>query len=219
MISFSYDCPHPECLTKNTGFQGVQPVATQQRKAEVSLFAQCNTCGRGIVLHLKYKPSVGGHLDFNYIGQSQMWAAYDVITISPKPLEPDLPDHLPATVATRMFEVENAFASHKSPLLIGMGLRAVIEAAVKNLDREAKGNLFQRIDALSALLPPSLIALLHTVRIFGNDSAHDTDADALSPEQLQDEIIEARELVRLFLIYTFELPARVAAAQAKRAKA
>jgi len=71
---------------------------------------------------------------------------------------------------------------------------------------EGKGMINNRIRELEKeeLLPSILVSLLDHVKYFGNVSMHEEDVD---PSKSDCEA--AREFTRLFLTYTFTLPAKV----------
>lgn len=196
-------------MTKNSGFVANASVHNPNETNMISLFGVCKNCGRGVVFYCK-KTGANGNPPERLHGQVLM-EGYKPILIWPEPPQPDIPANLPATVLKRIIETETAFAAASMPMLIGIGLRGVVEAAVKDLHPEATGSLYKRIEAMKDLLPDSLIKLLHAVRIFGNDSAHDLAEVDMTPNEMQAEIVAVRELVRLFLTYAYELPARVAA--------
>lgn len=81
---------------------------------------------------------------------------------------------LPSTVARLYAETLHALAS-ASPVLTGIGLRALLEAVCK--ERSAMGkDLFHKIDSLVALkvLTPAAADVLHKIRTLGNNAAHES---------------------------------------------
>ena len=215
MSEFSYECPH--CLTKNGGFVATASSPNPYEPRKHSTFAACKSCGRAVVF---YGAQTGAHSGKpEQLSGQAFFQGYSVEFVWPEPPRPDIPANLPPSVLKRIVETEAAFTSASMPMLIGIGLRGIVEAAVKNLHPEATGSLYKRIEAMKDLLPDSLIKLLHAVRIFGNDSAHDLPDVEMTPAEMQAEVVAVRELVRLFLTYAYELPARVAAAEANQVKA
>ncbi|MBX7057943.1 MAG: DUF4145 domain-containing protein [Leptospirales bacterium] len=67
-----------------------------------------------------------------------------------------------------------AAAQGNFPTLVGIGIRAVVEAVCKDL-KVKKRNLEQRIDELvkKAMLTPDGANILHRLRHLGNEAAHD----------------------------------------------
>jgi hypothetical protein len=90
----------------------------------------------------------------------------------------------------------------------GAMFRKSLDIATKILDpTSANKNLFQRITALekAGRLTADLAAWAHEVRIDGNASVHDDE-----PETRED-VAAIHEFARAVLLYTFTLPALVAA--------
>lgn len=66
--------------------------------------------------------------------------------------------------------------SDNSPILAGIGLRALIETVCK--ENEAEGdNLFKKIDDLVTkdILTPAGSVILHKIRTLGNDATHEVE--------------------------------------------
>jgi len=89
--------------------------------------------------------------------------------------------------------------------------RKAVELTVKDLNPEGTGMLNARIRQLQKkeAVPDTLINLLDTVKFLGNEGAHEED-----PPSAED-VERGRDFTRLFLVYSYELPARVSAALAK----
>ena len=69
-------------------------------------------------------------------------------------------------------------------------------------------NLVQRIDELNErrLITPAMKDWAHAIRLEGNDATHEEDEDFS-----EHQAIWMKEFTELFLIYSFTLPARIAA--------
>ena len=81
--------------------------------------------------------------------------------------------YLPKTVQALYEETHRAFANN-SPVLVGIGLRALIENVCR--DRQAAGtNLWEKIDWLQRqqMLTPAGTTILHKIRALGNKAAHE----------------------------------------------
>lgn len=81
--------------------------------------------------------------------------------------------HLPQKIQ-RIYRETLQALNGKSPILAGIGLRALIEAVCK--ENNATGNdLYKRIDDLVAknILTPNGSKILHKVRALGNEAAHE----------------------------------------------
>ncbi len=132
---------------------------------------------------------------------NDVWPAYEA---------PAMIEFLPKDVAKAFIEGEETLANnHLSSAAVAY--RKAIERTLKEQHVEAKGVLNTRIRALEKqnALPKVLIDLLDTIRFLGNDGAHDDDPTKA-------DVIAGRDFTRLFLTYTYELPARVEAALAGR---
>jgi hypothetical protein len=84
--------------------------------------------------------------------------------------------YLPSKVQRIYNETLQALNS-KSPVLAGIGLRALLETVCK--EEAATGdNLFKQIDDLVAknILTPAGAKILHRLRILGNEAAHEVKA-------------------------------------------
>lgn len=80
---------------------------------------------------------------------------------------------LPATVR-RIYDETLQGLSNQSPVLAGIGLRALLETVCK--EKKAKGrNLLRKIDNLvsASVLTPASAAILHKIRTLGNLAAHE----------------------------------------------
>jgi hypothetical protein len=92
--------------------------------------------------------------------------------------------HLLPMQLRQVYEETHAALSSNQPVLAGIGLRAIVETVCK--DRKAKGgNLEKKIDDLVTqnVLTPSGAEILHSLRLMGNDAAHEVsphDAKALA---------------------------------------
>jgi Domain of unknown function (DUF4145) len=77
-------------------------------------------------------------------------------------------------IVQRIYKETLQALNGKSPILAGMGLRALFETVCE--EEEASGNtLFHKIDDLvkTNILTPAGAAILHRIRALGNDAAHE----------------------------------------------
>lgn len=98
--------------------------------------------------------------------------------------------HLPAQIRAIYSETIEAIAN-QSPVLAGIGLRALVEAVCK--EKGAPGeNLFKQINSLQAdgTLSKGSTTILHQIRTLGNDAAHESKAHSASQLSLAMDIIE-----------------------------
>lgn len=206
MGSFTRDCPHEGCRARNTGFTGV---AEGPADGHYLLTAVCNTCRGPVLVRLKPTGKSGiSPMNCDHISMANNFSVTDIWPQSPRVR---MVDHLPGNVASAFIEAEHNRADHRYPSA-GMAYRRAIERALKHLAPEGKGMLNARIRQIEAqnALPRGLIELLDAVKLLGNDAAHEDE----DPEP--DDVARAAEFARLFFTYTFDLPAQVAAAKARR---
>jgi len=85
--------------------------------------------------------------------------------------------------------------------LAGIGVRAIIEAVCKH-QKTAGRDLFKKIDNLvvQGLLTSSGAKILHSIRLLGNDAAHEIKAPT------QKQIIAAMKVIDHLLLGTYVLP-------------
>jgi hypothetical protein len=113
--------------------------------------------------------------------------------------------HLPTNVQRIYGETLQALNS-KSPILAGIGLRALVETICK--EEEAAGkNLLENIDDLvrKQILTPAGAKILHNIRTLGNVAAHE-----VRPHN-DKQLGLAMDVVEHLLADVYILPKRVAA--------
>ena len=133
---------------------------------------QCQGCK-----NLSFRRLVIDHEDFQFNQLTQEYEAAERESLYPSRVEGrrQLPDahYLPFTVSSLYKETLTALAND-SPILAGIGLRALVEAVCK--ERNASGgNLESKIDDLvtQGVLTASGSEILHSLRIVGNKAAHE----------------------------------------------
>ncbi|MDO9108921.1 MAG: DUF4145 domain-containing protein [Coriobacteriia bacterium] len=111
---------------------------------------------------------------------------------------------LPASVRRIYQETQQALVND-SPVLVGIGIRAIVETVCKDLNAEGK-DLEKRIDDLvgKQLLTPSGAAVLHQLRILGNKAAHE-----VKPHDLE-QLLLAMDVVEHLLQGAYVFPAKAA---------
>ncbi|MEM7213121.1 MAG: DUF4145 domain-containing protein [Pseudomonadota bacterium] len=114
------------------------------------------------------------------------------------------PEHTPEPVAKAYLEaVDNetrgAYGS------AGMGYRRALERATKALDGDPKLTLAKRIEKLveTAKLYPTLAEWAGSIRLLGNDAAHEDE----DPEA--EEVQDIGFFTEMFMTYAFTLPERL----------
>lgn len=170
------------------------------------VFAICSACCQAIVIELL---SVQERDEPHRMDGVAVSRAFTIGRALPAPPRIHEIDMVPDNVNRSFLQAETAFAAgHRGSA--ALNYRTTIERALKHLDEKATGSLSDRIHRMTTVLPKELIRLLHIVRFLGNDAAHEDD------DPPADEVDACRDFVRLFLIYTFDLPARINVALAKR---
>lgn len=107
---------------------------------------------------------------------------------------------LPHGVARIYTQTHEALCS-KLSILSGIGLRAIIEAVCK--ERNATGkNLIEKIDDLvnQGIITKDGAKILHSIRLLGNEAAHETKANT------EDELYTAFEVVEHLLKTVYLIP-------------
>lgn len=127
-----------------------------------------------------------------------------VLKYYPEPPKPYTHESLPDEVKTLYADLQRILWEGKSPSIVVSGCRSVLEASLNAL--QAKGNsIKEKIDYLyeTHAITKVLADWAHHIRIEGNFAIHEIKT---TPEEAQ-EIVE---FTKIFLIYTFELPYRIA---------
>jgi len=98
--------------------------------------------------------------------------------------------YLPSTVRGIYKETIQAL-SNNSPVLAGIGLRALIETICKEKNAEGK-NLLLKIDDLVSkqILTPTGSTILHKIRTLGNDAAHEVKPHSEKQLGLAMDVVE-----------------------------
>lgn len=149
-------------------------------------------------------------VDLATMNSAELEANVFLAWVSPRPQTPDTLPDLPVDVANAFNEAEDNRTGKRWSSAAVM-YRKAIERGLKHKFPEGKGMLNARIRDLEGknALPHSLVELLDEVKFLGNDGAHDDDPTAA-------DVAAGAEFTRLFLTYTFVLPAQIAAAQSAR---
>lgn len=223
MITFGHNCPY--CGKKNVAFE-VGGFARRERIRDnndvFSIFATCNNCGGGVVTSITVLNKLFSSTDTNsaeayQILENHQNKKYSLEEIFPDenfvffPLQPkpDIPEHLPPDLEAAFSEAEDLFClieENKFVKQAGNSYRAVVELALSKLDdNPTDRNLNQRINQLAdrGKLSPSMKDFAHRIRTLGNGASH-----ALLNFSKQD-LYDIRLFTRLFLIYSFTLPAMI----------
>lgn len=98
--------------------------------------------------------------------------------------------YLPVKVRSIYKETLGAL-NNNSPILAGIGLRALIETICKEKNAEGR-NLYKKIDDLvvKQILTPTGSSILHRIRTLGNDAAHEVKPHSEKQLGLAMDIVE-----------------------------
>lgn len=201
----SYDCPR--CGTRKSNFDLLASFGKDP--TPMSMFGVCSNCSKGVIFDLRIKRSVGA--EPHQLMGLQFHEFFIITAIQPKPEPIGKINDLPEAVKTAYSEAEASYSNRQLSAAAVM-YRKAIERTLKDRYPEIKGMLNQKIRSLEAkqALPHALIELMDMVKFLGNDGAHDDD------DPTPEEVERGRDFARLFLTYTYELPARIAAAKRER---
>ena len=180
------DCPH--CGIRNTAFSIRDGFPASSSRPGYA-FAQCHSCGCGVlVTHQNIHPK-------------QHWKLLHYTGINPAPPDTGAPKHTPDPAADFFRQAaESRNAGNRDAA--GMMYRKALESALKQFSTDHKLSLYDRIQDLGKghKLTPSLVKWAHTIRLKGNDAAHD---DAPFTRQDADQLHTFTDLV---FRYLFTLP-------------
>lgn len=224
MREIQINCPHCGSL-QGARFACIVPAETPGDSfTKVSAFAICNRCEMGVVIFAKmategqYNGS-GQPLDLSKV-KSEAWERASVWSIAPAPPKPRTVGALPPQAGKAFLDGEEELTRRKYRSAVG-SYRTALERALRAIDPDLESRLSEggkkrvtlnnRIQAIQKekLLPPALVDLANRVRAFGNEIHEDEDPD-------EDQARLASDCAHLLLVYLFELPAMVAAAQARQ---
>lgn len=186
-----------------------------------STFVTCNGCLKGIVVYFRMDRGVETYrLGQDILGEypaDYVLPLASCVDLAPKATPPRAVASLPESAAKAFRDSEEELARKKFRSAVG-SCRTALERGFRHKfpDLEAqltdngtkRVSLNNRIQAIAKqqLIPPGLVDLAHHVRAFGNEIHEDED-----PDEAQAAL--ASECTHLLLLYLFELPAKVAAAQ------
>lgn len=207
MGTVPFDCPHVGCLTKNVGLSTSAVTPIDNRHG--NLFGSCPVCNRGVLLFISSK--VSGNLgNATKLSGENFAQVFSITGSAPSSPVNEVVADLPPSIELTYAEAEANYVDGRM-MSASIMYRKTVELAVRDLNPNGKGMLNARIRALQKeeAVPDTLIKLLDTVKFLGNEGAHDEEPP--SPEDVE----RGRDFTRLFLVYSYELPARVEAALAK----
>ncbi len=215
MITFSYDCPH--CKTRSvaftvTGFKNY----TVNEIYRSSLMANCNRCKRGLIANVSLtRADTVRLLESSFVAEKSTRDLSEILDISslkfspgPEPL--DIPEHLPEDVEAELKTAEQLFAlngmENNFTKPAGNAYRTALEKALCHLaDNPNRARLDKRIEKLfdDGKLTKDLKNFALHIRSLSAEASHAYNDFTL------DELEELRLFIKLFLQYTFTLPAMI----------
>ena len=207
-VTLVRDCPH--CSAANVAMQPIALVSTGETRSTAAF--SCNRCSEILCVSFLHIPNGTGWVnafpgDFDaYIERTKS----AIVRQYPEQDTLAAPQSVsPAVERSFVQGLDNARRGNADAA--ASMFRKAIDAATRELDPTLAGKLLaQRINLLadSGKLTADLKEWAHLIRLDGNQGAHD------DVELTVAEIEQLEEFTRLFLIYTFSLPAQVLARKA-----
>lgn len=214
MFSFQYACPH--CHTERAYFEicAAVPRQADAQINRVSLLAQCHCCLSSMCCDLDFGMNAG---DFGkFISRYRIDTVLNLFEhyspncfhFFPATAKPDIPENLPDDVQRDFQAAEQLYfisrANADIALSAGHRYRLALERALAVLDNGSDKNLNRRINQLvgQGKLVQDMGHFAHRIRALGNDASHGNPFT-------QEELEQLRLFARLFLLYTFSLPAMI----------
>ncbi len=207
-------CPH--CKAPSVAMRPIGVIATGQNKS-TTVFS-CNRCNEVLCVRAINPPNGMQWVMSNATGdfdQTARTSGVSVIDAYPAKETLDAPDHVSDAVRRPFVQGLDNAERGNSDAAASM-FRKAIDVATRELDPSTTGKpLAKRIDLLAdnGKLTSDLKEWAHLIRLDGNQGAHDDE------ELSRDEIEQLKEFTRLFLIYTFTLPAQVQARKEEASQA
>lgn len=196
MGQITRDCPH--CGTKNSSFNSFGEIEKPHVSQTSTVAFYCGGCFDGIIVEI-YRSSntrANGHN-----GAIESFQHFKVLKTYPLPPSSKAPKNLPENLESFFLQAANSLKSLNFDASSMMS-RKTLEVAVKTLDPDGTGNLYNRIEKLenSNLITPELKDWAHIIRDDGNVAAHE---ETPVSKEFAEEIYAFAEM---FLMYTFTMP-------------
>lgn len=225
MLSFRAECPH--CHSKCSKFcfgysnyimeaefspdntdQEKKFVRVNGKKIEIirfSLAAVCNECHKPIVATCRGSKEQYDTFQACCKSDRDTLIKVEVLAVYPQPVPPYSHPSLPETVNDAFVDLQRMLQDKLQPHFIIMGCRTVLENAVRELG-SAGNTLAERIDDLlkQGVITASLHDWATIIRRHGNAAAHEMVGT-------EEEATELVNFTKVFLQFTFELPATIQA--------
>lgn len=204
-VTLVRDCPH--CGAANIAMQPMASSYISDTKSTVAF--SCNRCSEVLCISFLHRANntqwlnaLPGDFD-SRIKES----GSTIVREYPEADRLSAPESVPESVKRSFVQGLDNARRGNSDAAASM-FRKSIDAATRDLDPSLAGKMLaKRIDLLeqAGKLTADLKEWAHLIRLDGNQGAHDDE------ELSREEIKQLEEFTRLFLIYTFTLPAQVQA--------
>lgn len=176
--------------------------------------AICQVCFLPLsaLLHSPYKNTKSEYKNSVAQASSVLMGEGNVVTLGfklkdfwPKPEPPNIPAHLPESVAKAFRAAENNYQMVDGEDAAAMLYRRAIDVAIREKHPEIGGLLAKRITALTdqGLLPPSMKAWADQIRLIGNEGAHEPEGVT------KEDLTPMRGFTEAFLRYFITIPFEV----------
>lgn len=132
--------------------------------------------------------------DLCQIGDNE-WGHDELVNIYPSRIEGrktlEAEEHYLPNKIRAIYRETNQALNNNSPILAGIGLRALIETICKEKNAEG-GNLLKKIDDLvvKQVLTPAGCTILHKIRTLGNEAAHEVKPHSDKQLALAMDVVE-----------------------------
>lgn len=206
-------CPH--CHLENAAFDllAEKPHSpTTPAPPKFTVVFSCRRCfgavGLTVTMTARTSTIVQGQGDF-HVHASRFGRVGAIYPCAPEATEPE---HISESVS-RCYKQAIDNRNRANVDAAGVMFRKCLDLATKELDVELAGKaLAQRIDVLhrEGKLTDALKDWAHSVRLDGNDAAHEPD------ELSKPELAQLAAFTEVFLQYAFTLPAQVTARKSDR---
>lgn len=209
MFTFEGRCPY---CSSDRGFvafgMGISEI--RENTATFALSGTCLSCHEPIVAICETASGFRNKLhSCIHTYEERTLEKVDIKRIIPEPITHYAPISIPSLIRVAFIDVQEMLKKNISPHFIITGCRTVLEAAVKELGGEGD-TLKQRIANLfeKGVITKVLADWADHVRLAGNEAVHEMGGT-------REEARELVEFSKVFLQFTFELPATIQAARNK----
>ena len=141
----------------------------------------------------------------NHINTRELYkiSNFKIVRVLPPPKEPYTHPSIPEKVRDLLKEAQELLNEGRSPSIIVGACRSILEVALKELNAEGD-TLYDKIEDLYQrhIITTPLRDWSHIVRKMGNKALHEIEASSEDAQELV-------EFTKLFLMMTFELPAKI----------